>query len=148
MKTFEIVRPTAGVPTLLKGTVIDGRYRIERKLGSGGVGTVYLAEHLALRKPMAVKMLHTRDDPMTRHYERLRREGEVMASIRAPNVARVFDHGVHEGKPYLAMEFLSGQNLGSKLRRDGWLPWPTVRSPVGRSLATFEFDRLRSQPRA
>ncbi|MEM9456510.1 MAG: serine/threonine-protein kinase [Myxococcota bacterium] len=122
------------MPTLFDGTVVDGRYRIERKLGSGGVGTVYLAEHLALGKLMAVKILHAHDDPLTRHYERLRREAEVMASIRAPNVARVFDYGTHEGAPYLAMEYLSGRNLGSQLQRDGWLPWPKVRDILSQTI--------------
>jgi serine/threonine protein kinase len=112
----------------LLGTVLEDRYRIERRIGSGGMGTVYLAEQLALRIPVAVKVLQREcSEDFTYNY-RFVREARVAARVEHPNVARVLDLGrTPDGRAYSVMEYLHGEDLGELLAREGALPWPRVR---------------------
>jgi serine/threonine protein kinase len=112
----------------LVGTVLEDRYRIERRIGSGGMGTVYLAEQLALRIPVAVKVLQREcAEDFTYNY-RFVREARVAARVEHPNVARVLDLGrTPDGRAYSVMEYLQGEDLGQLLEREGALPWPRVR---------------------
>ncbi|MGE0328775.1 MAG: protein kinase, partial [Polyangiaceae bacterium] len=90
---------------LEKGLVIDGRYRLERRLGAGAMGEVWVAEHQLLRSPCAVKVIradHTNADAEARFL----REAQAAARIPSTHVVKVFDFGIFEGNPYLAMELL------------------------------------------
>jgi serine/threonine-protein kinase len=104
------------------GETIDGRYRVERVLGRGGMGVVFAAKQLRLGQSVAIKFplahLGLRRDIV----ERLLREARAAMQIRSEHVARVLDVGVHGGGAYLVMEFLVGQDLGSKLEAAGPLP--------------------------
>jgi serine/threonine-protein kinase len=105
------------------GDTIDGKYRVERIIGSGGMGIVVAAEHLRLGKTVALKFLlrHACENPEA--VTRFLREGQALASITSAHVARVMDVGTLEhGEPYLVMEYLEGSDLGVLLKQRGRLP--------------------------
>ncbi len=105
------------------GDVLCGRYRLLRHLGSGGMGSVFLAEHTHLRRPTAIKLLHRSlaEDPTSE--ERFRREATMAASIDHSAVAHIYDFDVSEaGEFFLAMEFVEGETLARRLKRDGRFP--------------------------
>ncbi len=98
--------------------VVAGKYRIERVLGEGGMGTVLAATHLTLERPVALKILRAGGD--ARSTERLLREARAVATLRSEHVVAVTDCGTAEdGSPYLAMELLEGCDLGSYLEEHG-----------------------------
>jgi serine/threonine-protein kinase len=108
--------------------VLGGRYRIERRIGSGGMGTVYLAQQLALRMPVAIKVLHRDFSEDGTWQQRFVREAQVAARVVHPNVARVLDLGrTADGLVFSVMEHLRGEDLEQRLERDGALPWPQAR---------------------
>ena len=95
----------------LINSIFDGRYRIVRKLGSGGMANVYLAEDQELGRSVAIKILderHAGDDQFT---ERFRREAKNAAALSHPNIVSIYDRGEAEGTYYIAMEFLDGRSL-------------------------------------
>ncbi|HYQ17565.1 MAG TPA: serine/threonine-protein kinase, partial [Polyangiaceae bacterium] len=98
--------------------VLAGRYRLERQLGKGGMGSVWLAEHLALRSWVAVKLMDPAIAATPEGAERFRREAQAAASLRSAHVVQVLDYGVHETTPYLVMELLHGESLASCVERE------------------------------
>jgi len=102
-----------------------GRYRIERKLGSGGMGTVYLASHALLRRPTAIKVL--RGETASReNVARFEREVQVSSCLTHPNTIEIYDFGTTpDGTFYYAMEYVSGVTLGACVDADG--PQPEAR---------------------
>src|SRR3712207_2216221 len=92
-------------------TVVDGRYRILGRIGSGGMADVYRAEDIHLGREVALKVLHRRFAQDAEFVERFRREASSAAGLQHPNVVGVFDRGEHEGTYYIAMECLAGRNL-------------------------------------
>ena len=92
-------------------TLVDGRYRILRRLGSGGMADVYCAEDTHLGREVALKVLHRRFAQDQEFVERFRREAKAAAGLGHPNVVGVFDRGEHQGTYYIAMEHLQGQTL-------------------------------------
>ena len=92
-------------------TLVDGRYRVLRRIGSGGMADVYCAEDSHLGRQVAIKILHRRFAQDQEFVERFRREAKSAAGLAHPNVVGVFDRGEHEGTYYIAMEFLEGQTL-------------------------------------
>src|SRR5881296_1652423 len=110
----------------LVGEVLGGRYRVLRRLGTGGMGTVYLAEHVLLGRLSAVKVLCPplcEDDP--RAEQRFRQEALLVASVRHPGIAQVydFDRGP-DARFLLAMEYVEAETVAQRLRRDGPFPLP------------------------
>jgi serine/threonine protein kinase len=104
----------------LGDALLDGRYRILRLLGEGGMGAVYLASHVGLSRDVAIKFLHaelvSREDIVGRFY----REAQAAAAIRHKNIIDVFDVGISpQGEPFLVMEYLEGESLASLLKRAG-----------------------------
>ncbi|HEX3769797.1 MAG TPA: serine/threonine-protein kinase [Polyangiaceae bacterium] len=98
------------------GDVIDGKYRVERELGQGGVGIVVQARHLELHQPVAIKVLLLRDDP--EQVSRFMHEARAAVRLRDEHVAKVSDVGrLPDGTPYMVMEFLEGENLSSVIER-------------------------------
>jgi TolB-like protein len=100
-----------------------GNYKIVRLLGSGGMGVVYLAEHKELGRKAVIKFVHgrlsDRDELATRFFL----EAKAAASIRHPGIVDVFDYGRDDqGSPYIVMEFLDGESLRARLRREHPLP--------------------------
>jgi eukaryotic-like serine/threonine-protein kinase len=98
--------------------VLAGRYRLERQLGKGGMGSVWLAEHLALRSWVAVKLMDPAIAATPEGAERFRREAQAAATLRSAHVVQVLDFGVHETTPYLVMELLHGESLAGCLERE------------------------------
>jgi eukaryotic-like serine/threonine-protein kinase len=92
-------------------SVFDGRYRIIRKLGAGGMANVYLAEDQELGRRVAIKILDDRHAADDSFIERFRREAKNAAGLSHPNIVSIYDRGEAEGTYYIAMEYLSGRSL-------------------------------------
>lgn len=94
-----------------EGSVIDGRYRIVQRIGSGGMADVWLADDTHLQRRVALKVLHARFVQDREFVERFRREAEAAAGLQHPNVVSVFDRGDVDGTYYIAMQYLEGRTL-------------------------------------
>ncbi|HEV7615432.1 MAG TPA: PASTA domain-containing protein [Solirubrobacterales bacterium] len=94
-----------------EGSTIDGRYRVLRRLGAGGMADVWLAEDTHLQRQVALKVLHKRFAQDREFVERFRREAEAAAGLQHPNIVSVFDRGAFEGTYYIAMQFIEGPTL-------------------------------------
>ena len=100
--------------------VIAGRFRIEREIGTGGMGTVYLATHLGLERPVAVKIIKRECAGDADVADRFLREARTMAKLRHPNAAMIFDAGnLPDGRHFIVMEFVEGETLSQALAREG-----------------------------
>ncbi len=99
------------------GAELEGRYRILRSLGEGAMGAVYEAEHTALGRRVAVKVLHAHIAKVPDAVRRFEREARAAAEIGHPNIVEVFDVGTHLGEPFLVMELLRGETLADRLSR-------------------------------
>ena len=109
----------AAIPGELTGTVLGGKYRIGKKIGSGGIGVVYAAEHTTLGHEVAVKVLRGAAAKDGGEIARLRREAYIQVHIDHPNVARVHDlDQMPDGSMYVVMERLHGRSLADKLSRE------------------------------
>src|SRR3954451_24159861 len=102
--------------------LVDGRYRVESRLGSGGMADVYCAHDDQLGRKIALKVLHRRFPADGEFVERFRREASAAAGLQHPNVVQVFDRGEWEGSYYIAMEFLEGRTLKELVNEDAPLP--------------------------
>ncbi len=110
-------------PASLVGTTLDGRYLIEEHLATGGMGAVFRARHVYMRKDVALKVLRPDLSASAELVERFRREAEIAASLEHDHIVRVTDFGRSpEGWLFLAMELLFGESLFDRLRREGFLP--------------------------
>jgi serine/threonine protein kinase/cytochrome c-type biogenesis protein CcmH/NrfG len=131
-ETVVLQAPTVAVPTVpvaapsgggMIGRTIANRFRIEKKLGEGGMGAVYKAEHVKMNRPCAIKILSDSalNDPEA--LPRFNREAQMSSRIDHPNAVTIYDYGESEdGLVYLAMEFVEGETLTKVLERDGRFP--------------------------
>ncbi len=94
-----------------KGSVVDGRYTVLERIGSGGMADVWLADDSHLQRRVALKVLHARFAQDKEFVERFRREAEAAAGLQHPNIVAVFDRGEFEGTYYIAMQYLEGRTL-------------------------------------
>ena len=100
-----------------QGSTVAGKYRLERLIGRGGVGSVWAARHLQLDTLVAVKFIDSVSDTGDARM-RFEREARAAAQLRSPHVVQILDHGIDEDeRPYIAMELLEGEDLGERLRR-------------------------------
>ncbi|MDP6947210.1 MAG: serine/threonine-protein kinase, partial [Myxococcota bacterium] len=107
----------------LLGKILQGTYRIEREIGSGGMGSVYEASHQRLGKRFAVKVLSPDVAGSAEALARFRQEALVTSALGNPNIVEVFDFNhMEDGTPYIVMEYLRGEDLASRLQRVGRLP--------------------------
>ncbi len=108
------------------GQTLDDKYRIERELGKGGMGTVYLATHVGTERPVAVKVIAPQFMQRLEFVERFKREARAAGRLRHPNVVNVTDFGFTDtadgNVAYLVMEYLDGCTLGEVLEEEGKLP--------------------------
>jgi serine/threonine-protein kinase len=116
------------VSDTLINSLFDGRYRIVRKLGSGGMANVYLAEDEDLGRRVAIKILNDRYANDDLFIERFRREAKSAAALSHPNIVSVYDRGEAEGTYYIAMEVIEGRSLKELIMTRGPLP-------IGQALA-------------
>jgi serine/threonine-protein kinase len=108
------------------GRVIDGRYRVQGRLGTGGMGVVYRVEHLHLGKTAAMKVLAPDTASKSEAVRRFRLEAQSVSKLNHPNIVQTFDFGQADGALYLVMEFIKGDDLASLLKREG--PWSFARA--------------------
>jgi tRNA A-37 threonylcarbamoyl transferase component Bud32 len=111
-------RPTS---SQMIGTVLSGRYRLEAKLGSGGMSTVYLARDATLDRAVAVKVMHREMSEQADQLERFRQEARAVAKLSHPNVVAVIDAGEDGGHPYIVFEYVEGETLKQRIARLGAL---------------------------
>src|SRR5919108_4026993 len=112
----------AGASDTLINTLFDGRYRIVRKLGAGGMANVYLAEDEDLGRRVAIKILNDRYANDEAFIERFRREAKSAAGLSHPNIVSIYDRGEAEGTYYIAMEVIEGRSLKELIMTRGPLP--------------------------
>ena len=93
------------------GSIVDGRYEVRSRLGSGGMADVYLAHDSQLGRDVALKILHRRFARDTQFVERFKREAQAAAGLQHPHVVGIYDRGEHDGTYYIAMEHLPGRTL-------------------------------------
>ena len=112
--------PDATLPTR-SGPAPDGRapvgYVIEKELGRGGMGVVYLARSVALRRPCALKVILSGAHSGSDEVARFRGEAQAIARLQHPGIVQVFEVGDHDGKPFMALEYCGGGSLDAKLAR-------------------------------
>ena len=108
------------------GRVVDGRYRVQSRIGTGGMGVVYRVEHLHLGKTAAMKVLSPDTASKPEAIRRFRLEAQSVSKLNHPNIVQTFDFGQFDGALYLVMEYIKGDDLASLLRREG--PWSFARA--------------------
>lgn len=117
---LELRGDIGATPGELTGTVLGGKYRIGRKIGSGGIGVVYAAEHVTLGHEVAVKVLRGAAARDGGEIARLRREAYIQVHVDHPNIARVLDlDQMADGSIYVVMDRLIGRSLADKLAKEG-----------------------------
>src|SRR5690606_18279387 len=104
------------------GRVVGRKYRMLYPLGQGGMGSVWVAEHVELGSNVAVKFIDRRLAQDDQARKRFRREAQAAAALRGKHVVQVFDFGIDEDDPYLVMELLEGETLAARLDREDRLP--------------------------
>jgi beta-lactam-binding protein with PASTA domain len=114
------------VTEVAENTLVDSRYLILRRIGSGGMADVYCAEDTHLGRQVALKVLHRRFAQDQEFVERFRREASAAAGLQHPNVVGVFDRGRHDGTYYIAMEHLPGRTLKEIVTTEAPLPQEQV----------------------
>jgi serine/threonine protein kinase len=114
--------PNQGTPsfrTLVPGQIVAGRFRLERKLGEGGMGVVWQAVHAVTRKPVALKVLKRSGEDDVRAVQRFLREARAACAVRHPSVVEVHDVlELDDGSPVMVMELLAGETLAQRLSRE------------------------------
>ncbi len=123
----------------LTGTLFAERYRVERKLGSGGMADVWLAEDQELGRRVAVKILHERYASDEQFVERFRREATHAAGLSHPNIVSIFDRGVADGSYYIVMEYIEGRTLKELVVTRGPCPVPVAISYTRQILAAVRY---------
>ena len=111
----------ASTSSQMIGTVLSGRYRLQAKLGSGGMSTVFLARDQTLDREVAVKVMHREMSEQADQLERFRQEARAVAKISHPNVVAVIDAGEDRGHPYIVFEYVEGETLKQRINRVGAL---------------------------
>ena len=109
----------------LIGLELKGSYRIDRLIARGGMGAVYEAQHLRLRRRVAVKVLLNREAQEPEIVARFRREADIMAHVGHPHIVQVLDlDETEESGPFFVMEYLEGETVARRARRTG--AWPIL----------------------
>src|SRR2546423_1211319 len=104
------------------GSLFDGRYRLERRIGAGGMADVYLAEDETPHRPGAIKILADRYTQDAGFVERFRREATAAAGLNHPNIVSIYDRGECDGTYYIAMEYIEGPTLKQEITARAPLP--------------------------
>ncbi len=127
------------------GTLIGGRYRLEEKIGSGGMSTVYRAFDPTLERWVAIKLMHRDISSDPDQLERFRREARAVARLNHPHVVTVIDAGEDDGTPFIVFEYVEGETLKERIRRQRRLPVPEAVAyaiEIGRALSCAHANKL------
>src|SRR5919197_4642137 len=127
------------------GTLIGGRYRLEERIGAGGMSTVYRAYDPTLERWVAIKLMHRDISSDPDQLERFRREARAVAQLNHPHIVTVIDAGEDDGTPYIVFEYVEGETLKDRIRRMGRLPVLEAVAyaiEVGRALSAAHASRL------
>jgi hypothetical protein len=130
-----------------EGRVIARRYTLERKLGGGAMGEVWLAEDVLLRKQVALKVLQAELAQKRDTVRRFLREVALAHSVTHPHVVRIYDTGEEDGLPFFTMEFLQGKTLEELLAGNGELPGERLEFPEIRRIALQVLDAMAAAHR-
>jgi eukaryotic-like serine/threonine-protein kinase len=106
----------------LEGTTLSGRYRLEARIGAGGMATVYRAFDETLQRPVAIKLMNREVASDSDQLERFRREARAVAQLSHAHIVGVIDAGEDDGRPYIVFECVEGETLKDRIRRMGRLP--------------------------
>ncbi len=106
----------------LLGTTLSGRYRLEARIGAGGMSTVYRALDGTLQRQVAIKLMNREVATDSDHLVRFRREARAVAQLSHPHIVGVIDAGEDQGRPYIVFEYVEGETLKERIRRLGRLP--------------------------
>src|SRR5919205_508560 len=129
----------------LIGTLLSGRFRLDEKIGSGGMSTVYRAFDPTLERWVAIKLMHRDISSDPDQLERFRREARAVARLNHPHVVTVIDAGEDDGAPYIVFEYVEGETLKERIRRLGRLPVSEAVAyaiEIGRALECAHASRL------
>ena len=133
------VAARAATKDLMVGRVLSGRYRLLEKVGEGGMGVVYKAQHVKMKRLAAVKVLAPEFSKNPEFIARFEREAEMASRLDHPNAVAIYDYGqAEDGVLYLAMKFISGRPLASVIADDAPLPLDRVVNIVRQSAAALE----------
>jgi eukaryotic-like serine/threonine-protein kinase len=127
------------------GTLISERYRLEEKIGSGGMSSVYRAFDPTLERWVAIKLMHRDISHDPDQLERFRREARAVAQLNHPHVVTVIDAGEDDGAPYIVFEYVEGETLKDRIRRLGRLPVSEAVAyaiEIGRALEAAHISKL------
>src|ERR687895_259745 len=127
------------------GTLIGDRFRLEEKIGSGGMSSVYRAFDPTLERLVAIKLMHRDISSDPDQLERFRREARAVAQLNHPHVVTVIDAGEDDGAPYIVFEYVEGETLKDRIRRLGRLPVSEAVAyaiEIGRALEAAHHSRL------
>jgi eukaryotic-like serine/threonine-protein kinase len=127
------------------GTLISERYRLDEKIGSGGMSSVYRAFDPTLERWVAIKLMHRDISHDPDQLERFRREARAVAQLNHPHVVTVIDAGEDDGTPYIVFEYVEGETLKQRIRRMGRLPVSEAVAyaiEIGRALEAAHASRL------
>lgn len=118
--------PATPPPAFSEGKLVAGKFRIVDEIGRGGMGVVYKAEDLKLKRPVALKFLppHLMDEPGLK--ERFLVEAQAAAALSHPNICTIYEVGEDEGRPYIAMEYVEGETLRQRVRKEPLEPGEAV----------------------
>lgn len=103
----------------LEGKVVDNRYQVLEKIAEGGMGAVYKAEHLLIKRVIALKVLHPNLADNEESLKRFLYEARIASKLTHPNAVTVYDFGVEKGMPFIAMEYVEGETLRQVIASDG-----------------------------
>jgi eukaryotic-like serine/threonine-protein kinase len=127
------------------GTLLNGRFRLEEQVGSGGMSTVYRAFDETLERWVAIKLMHADISSDPDQLERFRREARAAARLSHPHVVTVIDAGEDDGHPYIVFEYVEGETLKQRIRRLGQLDVGEAVAyaiEIGRALAAAHAERI------
>jgi serine/threonine-protein kinase len=127
------------------GTLLNDRFRLEEKIGSGGMSTVYRAFDETLERWVAIKLMHREITSDSDQLERFRREARAVARLSHPHVVTVIDYGQDDDHPYIVFEYVEGETLKDRIKRMGRLPVPEAVAyaiEIGRALESAHANRL------
>lgn len=113
------------------GLVFAGKYRIVQKLGSGGMGAVYQAEHMLMGRTVALKLLHSHLSTNDNYLMRFQREARIASKLTHPNAITLYDFGIEKETPFLVLEYVQGRTLKEILSEEGALPLNRIASILG-----------------